>query len=254
MTDRLHNKIAIVTGAGQGIGEATARRFVAEGAWVACIDRNAEPLSRVCADLFDAEAFTLDVTDTSALHRCLDDVLKSHGRIDILVNNAAISPYHPAWEYPLEDWRRTLAVNLEAYFTAAQHVSHAMREKRSGRIINISSTQALASEPLVSAYAASKGGILALTRTLAVELAPYEILVNAIAPGCIHTPMSIIDGVDETQSEVFQEWYVKKRKIPMGRPGQPAEIASAALFLASDECQYITGHTLVVDGGLTITF
>jgi NAD(P)-dependent dehydrogenase (short-subunit alcohol dehydrogenase family) len=123
-----------------------------------------------------------------------------------------------------------------------------------GRIVNISSTQSIAVEPKVSAYAASKGGINALTRSLAVELAEHNIVVNAIAPGCIHTPMSIIDGVDETKSDYFQEWYVKQRKIPLARPGKADEIASAALFLASDECSYITGHILVVDGGLTITF
>lgn len=254
MAERLKDRIALVTGAAQGIGEAIARRFASEGAWVGCIDCKAELLSKVCADLRAGEAFAVDVTDGPALRRCIDAVAGKHGRIDILVNNAAISPYYPAWEYPLEEWRRTMAVNLEAYFTAAQHVSRIMMQNRSGRIVNIASTQAIASEPLLSAYAASKGGILALTRNLAVELAPFEILVNAIAPGCIHTPMSIINGVDETQTDTFREWYVEKRKIPLGRPGKAEEIASAALFLASDECQYITGHTLVADGGLTITF
>jgi NAD(P)-dependent dehydrogenase (short-subunit alcohol dehydrogenase family) len=129
-----------------------------------------------------------------------------------------------------------------------------MIHQGSGRIVNIASTQAMATEPHLAAYTSSKGGLLALTRAMAVELAPHGVLVNAVAPGCIHTPMSIINGVDETQTEEFQAWYVQRRKIPLGRPGEPEEVARAVLFLASDECQYITGQTLVVDGGLTVTF
>jgi 3-oxoacyl-[acyl-carrier protein] reductase len=147
-----------------------------------------------------------------------------------------------------------MSVNIEAAFVAAQLVSPGMIAARRGRIVNIASTQAIASEPLVGAYAAAKGAMLAMTRTLAVELAPYDVLVNAVAPGCIHTPMSIINGVDETTAPMFQEWYVRQRKIPLGRPGRPEEVAGAVLFLASDDCGYVTGSTLVVDGGLTITF
>jgi NAD(P)-dependent dehydrogenase (short-subunit alcohol dehydrogenase family) len=106
----------------------------------------------------------------------------------------------------------------------------------------------------VGAYVASKGAIMSYTRSLAVELAPSGVLVNAIAPGCIHTPMSIIDGVDETETDFFKQWYVGMRKIPLARAGEPEEIARAALFLASEDCSYMTGHTMVVDGGLTITF
>ena len=171
-----------------------------------------------------------------------------------MVNNAAISYYTPLVETSLEEWRQTLAINLEAYFVLSKLVARSMIPHRFGRIVNIASTQAIACEPLVGAYAASKGGVLALTRSLAVELAPHEILVNAVAPGCIHTPMSIVNGVDETQSELFQEWYVRRRKIPLGRPGEPHEVAGLVLFLASEDCQYMTGQMLVIDGGLTITF
>jgi len=136
----------------------------------------------------------------------------------------------------------------------AKLVTPSMIKKRYGRIVNVSSTQAIASEPTVGAYAASKGGITAWTRTLAVDLSEYGIIVNAVAPGCIHTPMSIIDGVDEVESDYFQEWYVKKRKIPLARAGEPEEVAKAILFLSGEDCTYVTGHTLVVDGGLTITF
>jgi NAD(P)-dependent dehydrogenase (short-subunit alcohol dehydrogenase family) len=129
-----------------------------------------------------------------------------------------------------------------------------MIPRKSGRIVNVASTQAIASEARVSSYAASKGGLLALTRSLAVELAPYDVLVNSVTCGCIHTPMCIIDGVDETETEAFKQWYVGRRKIPLGRPGRPDEVAGAVLFLASDDCQYLTGQAIIVDGGLTITF
>jgi len=121
-----------------------------------------------------------------------------------------------------------------------------------GRIVNIASTQAIATEATVGAYAASKGAIISFTKSLAVELAPFGINANAIAPGCIHTPMSIVNGVDETTTEYFQTWYVGKRKIPLARAGRPEEIARVALFLASDDASYVTGHTLVADGDLTI--
>lgn len=251
---RLEGRVTIVTGAGQGIGEAILRRFVMEGATVIGIDRNPDTLTTVCSTAPTAVPWAIDVTDYSALERCFADTIERFGRIDALVNNAAISHYVPMVEIPLDQWRRTLAVNLEAYFVAAQLAARQMVKQGGGRIVNVASTQAIACEPLVGAYATSKGGVLALTRSLGVELAPHNILVNAITPGCIHTPMSVIDGVDETQTDLFKEWYVGRRKIPLGRPGEPHEIAGAVLFLVSDDCQYMTGQMLVVDGGLTITF
>jgi NAD(P)-dependent dehydrogenase (short-subunit alcohol dehydrogenase family) len=123
-----------------------------------------------------------------------------------------------------------------------------------GRIISVTSVQGFVSSGLCGAYNAAKGGIIALTKSMAVELAPYNILVNAVAPGFMLTPMSIIDGVDETQSPEFLEWYVGKRKIPMARTGYPEDDAGAVVFLASEYCRYMTGQVLVVDGGLTSTF
>jgi 3-oxoacyl-[acyl-carrier protein] reductase len=254
MMGRLEGRVTIVTGAGQGIGEAIAHRFANEGAAVVGIDRNADTLKAVCATLPKAVAYPIDVTDHQALERCFAQTVERFGHIDALVNNAAVSYYVPLVETTLDRWRETLAVNLEAYFVTAQLAARQMIKQGSGRIINVASTQAIACEPLVGAYTASKGGVLALTRSLGVELAPHNILVNAIVPGCIHTPMSVINGVDETQTDLFKEWYVGRRKIPLGRPGEPHEIAGAVLFLASDDCQYMTGQMLVVDGGLTITF
>jgi NAD(P)-dependent dehydrogenase (short-subunit alcohol dehydrogenase family) len=254
---RLSERVALVTGAAQGIGSAILAEFVREGATVAAIDRK-QNVEHVCREASgnhgQAIPYVFDITDHEAYARCVDEVAKQHGRIDILVNNAAISFYGDIFEDSLKQWRETQRVNLEAVYWGCKLVAPYMARQQWGRMINISSTQAIATEGRVGAYAAAKGGIISFTKSLAVELAPCGILANAIAPGCIHTPMSVIDGVDETQTELFKEWYVKRRKIPLARPGEPYEIARVAVFLASEDCSYITGQTIVVDGGLTITF
>lgn len=254
MADRLAGRVALVTGAGQGIGEAIARRFAAEGAQVAGIDRNAETLEQLASTTPAFTPLAVDVTDHVALSRCVEATVTSHGRIDILVNNAGFGYSVPFLQSTLEEWRRTQAVNLEAQYVLCKLVVPHMIRAGYGRIVNISSTQSLAVDPASSAYGASKGGVNAFTRSLAVELAPYGIIANTLAPGAIRTPMSIVDGVNELETEMFREWYVRRRKIPLGRPGEANEIGAAVLFLASEECSYVTGHTLVVDGGLTITF
>jgi NAD(P)-dependent dehydrogenase (short-subunit alcohol dehydrogenase family) len=194
-----------------------------------------------------------DITDQDAYRKCVQEVAGETGKIDILVNNAAISFYADILHDTLEEWRKTHAVNLEAIYWGCKLVAPYMVNQRWGRIISMASTQAMAPQGEVGAYSATKGGIISFTKSLAVELAPYGVLANAIAPGCIHTPLSIVKGADETKTESFQEWYVKNRKIPLARPGEPEEVARVAVFLASDDCSYITGQTIVVDGGLTIT-
>jgi NAD(P)-dependent dehydrogenase (short-subunit alcohol dehydrogenase family) len=153
-----------------------------------------------------------------------------------------------------EDWRKLLAVNLDAVFFLSQAVGQQMVYQGGGRIVNVASIMAYLTAPDTVHYNAAKAGVVQITRTLAVELAPSNVLVNALAPGFIRTPMSIVRGVDETETEFFLTFYVQHRRIPLARPGHPSEVASAALFLASDDCQYITGHVLVVDGGLSVTF
>ena len=246
----LAGRVAIVTGAGSGIGRATAERFLAEGAVVAALDLAPGSLETHPNLLL----FAIDVTDETALSACVGEVVRRFQKIDILVNNAGISTYERLMESSPENWRRTMQVNLEAMYLLSRLVVPHMTRHGYGRIVNISSTQAFAAEATVGAYAASKGAINAWSRALAVDLAPSGILVNVVAPGCIHTGMSVVQGVDETATEEFQEWYVRRRKIPLARPGAAEEVANCVYFLAGDQCTYLTGQTMVVDGGLTATF
>jgi NAD(P)-dependent dehydrogenase (short-subunit alcohol dehydrogenase family) len=247
---KFKDKIVLVTGASSGIGQATAKCFIEQGATVFGFGRNKSGLDAVDG-LFPCPG---DITNHTELENYIKQIIDNHGSIDVLVNNAGFSYYRRHAESSLEEWRMTMAVNLEGYYVMAKLVVPSMIKKGYGRIVNVSSVQAIASDPTVAAYAASKGGINAWTRALAVDLAEYGILVNVVSPGCIRTAMSVINGIDETTTRYFQEWYVKQRKIPLARAGQPEEVAKAILFLSSDDCSYITGQTLVVDGGLTITF
>ncbi len=250
----LEGRIAVVTGASSGIGRAAARKLANQGATVVAIARRASRLEELQKEIPTIRAAPADVADHDALARIIDDAAREFQKIDILVNCAGFSYYERLADSTLEHWRTTQAVNVEAMYALTRLVVPLMVNQRYGRIVNVSSVQAIAAEPTVGAYAASKGAIDAWSRSLAVDLAEYGILVNVVSPGCIHTEMSVIDGIDETKTDVFQEWYVKRRRIPLARPGSSEEVAHAIAFLCGDQCTYITGHTLVVDGGLTITF
>jgi NAD(P)-dependent dehydrogenase (short-subunit alcohol dehydrogenase family) len=256
--DLLKDRVALVTGAGQGLGAAVAREFAAEGAAVALVEINSASVTAVEAEIRSnggrAQAYPLDITDYAAYQRAMDDVVARWGKLDILVNNAAIAFYATILDDTLEDWRKQIAVNLEAVYMGSKMAAPIMVRQGGGRIISVTSVQGFVSSGMCGAYNAAKGGIIALTKSMAVELAPYHILVNAVAPGFMLTPMSIVDGVDETTTPGFQDWYVAQRKIPMARTGYPEDDAGAAVFLASEYCRYMTGQVLVVDGGLTSTF
>jgi len=246
------DRVAIVTGAASGIGKATAIELSRRGLIVIAIDRDAQLLNEL--ENPSILTFPADVTDTNQLEKIVSQVADQFGRIDVLVNNAGYSFYERHAESTLEHWRQTMAINIEAMYVLAKLVALHMIKNHYGRIVNVSSTQSLQAEGNVGAYAASKGAINAWSRALAVDLAEYNILVNVVAPGVIQTGMSVIDGIDETQTELFRQWYVQQRKIPLARAGKPEEVAKAIAFLCSEECTYITGQTLIVDGGLTITF
>jgi NAD(P)-dependent dehydrogenase (short-subunit alcohol dehydrogenase family) len=255
----LADQVCIVSGAGQGLGRAIVLEMSAEGAKVALLERNAETVGKVAAEIAcqggHAEPYVLDVTDYDAYGNVVADVLQKFGRIDTLVNNAAINPLPKTiLDDKLDDWRQTIAINLEAVYMGSKLVAPHMVKRKHGRIIHIASIQGFASSGEVGSYNAAKGGIIALTKSMAVELGPYNILVNAVAPGFMSTPMSIVNGVNETETPDFLEWYVKKGKIPLRRTGHPEDVSGTVVFLASRYCRYMTGQLLVVDGGLMSTF
>ncbi len=254
----LNDQVAIITGAGQGLGAAIAREFAAEGAAVALLELNAETAEAVQREIAEAggeaRAYPLDITDYEAYARVVEDVQGWKNRIDVLVNNAAIALYGTILTDTLENWRRTIAVNLEAVYMGSKLVAPHMVARNYGRIISIASIQGFASSGDVGAYNAAKGGIIAYTKSMAVELGRYNILVNAVAPGFMRTPMSFVDGVDETTTPDFIEWYVERGKIPLRRTGLPEDVSGTVVFLASSYCRYMTGQLLVVDGGLMSTF
>jgi NAD(P)-dependent dehydrogenase (short-subunit alcohol dehydrogenase family) len=255
----LSDQVCMITGAGQGLGRAVALEMAKEGARVILLERNPETIETVAAEISSdggsAEPYQLDVTNYDAYGTIIADVIRKHGKIDVLVNNAAINP--PAktiLEDNLEDWRRTIQINLEAVYMGSKLVAPQMAKQKDGRIISIASIQGFASSGTVGSYNAAKGGIIAFTKSMAVELGPYNILVNAVAPGFMSTPMSIINGVNETETPEFIEWYVDKAKIPLRRTGYPEDVSGTVIFLASPYCRYMTGQLLVVDGGLMSTF
>jgi len=255
----LTGQVCMVSGAGQGLGRAIALEMSGEGASVMLLERNPTTLAEVAAEIAvaggTARAFQLDVTDYDAYGKAVEAVIKEFKRIDVLVNNAAINP--PALTIlndTLENWRRTITINLESVFMGSRLVAPHMAQQKSGRIIHIASIQGFASSGEVGSYNAAKGAIIALTKSMAVELGPHNILVNSVAPGFMSTPMSVINGVNETETPEFIEWYVTKGKIPLRRTGYPEDVSGTVIFLASKYCRYMTGQLLVVDGGLMSTF
>ncbi|HZO50859.1 MAG TPA: SDR family NAD(P)-dependent oxidoreductase [Gaiellaceae bacterium] len=245
----LAGRRALVTGAANGIGRAIAERFAAEGATVAAADLEEVP------DLGSSVlALRWDLSRTERLGGLVQEAEGLVGPLDVLVNNAGIFEPAPALELTLESYRRVLAVNLDAPVFLAAAAARGMIERGYGRIVNISSIHGRFGEEQALAYDVAKGGLDQATRTLAIELGRHGVLVNAIAPGFVQTRMSVVEGVDELQSEWFSEVYLRYGKLPLRRYAQPAEVAEHAAWLASERNTYVTGHVLTVDGGLTVTF
>lgn len=250
-------KVALVTGAASGIGRATAVALAREGAAVLIADVQREQGEAVAAAISTdggrADFVLADVTRDAM--PMVAAALESFGRLDILVNNAGV--FYPAdfLTVSFSEWMRAVEVMYHGAFHCSQAAAREMvRGGAGGRIVNISSVNAFLGAPQSSHYNSAKGAVDQLTRCLAVELAPHGILVNGVAPGFVETPMAIVDGISEHETPEFQAFYVQRRRIPLARPAQPEEIAEAVVFLASTRCTYITGHTIVVDGGLTVTF
>jgi 3-oxoacyl-[acyl-carrier protein] reductase len=242
----LTGKVALVTGASQGIGRATALALLGAGARVALCARNAEKLAAIEAEVTavgaEALAVPMDVADAEQVKAGFKRAIEHFGRLDILVNNAAVTRDGLAVRMKLDDWDAVLRTNLTGAHLCSQQALAVMMRQRSGRIINVASVVAETGNAGQSNYVAAKAGLIGLTRALAVEVASRNITVNAVAPGFIVSPMT--DPLSDTVKQALLE------RIPLGRMGTDAEIAAAIVFLASDEAAYITGAVLDVNGGL----
>lgn len=245
----LAGKTALVTGGGTGIGLAISRAFAAAGAKVLVAGRRTDVLAEACKDIPGAIPVAMDVADRGALPELVKALEAQHGGIDILVNNAGINMKKPALEVTDEEFDRVVQTNLNGLFSLTREVGKGMASRGRGSILNITSMAAMYGIPKVPAYTAAKTGVLGLTQTLAVELAPMGIRVNAIAPGFIYSEMTAkaLDADPERKGKALG-------RTPMQRMGQSAEVASAAVFLCSDAASYINGVNLPVDGGNNIGF
>jgi len=232
---RLNGKVALVTGAASGLGQACAERFVQEGAVV------------IGLDLKGAE-IEVDVRDEAGVEAAIAGVASTHGRLDIVANAAGVAGGGPVHRLDGDEWDRVLGVNLKGTFLVCKHALGVMTAQRSGSIINFASVEGIEGTEGGSAYNASKGGVVLLTKNMAIDYGRFGIRVNCICPGFIDTPMfrSVMDNPGMAS---FRDDYRKHHKL--GRFGKPSEIAGAAFFLASDDSSFVTGHALVVDGGFT---
>jgi NAD(P)-dependent dehydrogenase (short-subunit alcohol dehydrogenase family) len=244
---RLQGKVALVTGAASGIGAATAKRFAREGALVVVNDAKAEGVEAVAAELRAAGAKAVvavgDVSKKADCERMVGEAVRTFGRLDILINNAGINRDAMAAKMTEEQWDAVLAVNLKGTFLCAQAALPGMRERAWGRVVNTSSIGSLGNIGQAN-YAASKAGVIGLTKTLALEYARHGVTVNAVAPGPVMTAM--LAGVpDPIKEKIIAQ-------VPVGRIAAPDEIASVHVFLASDEAAFITGQVIFVDGGMSV--
>ncbi len=248
MEKAFENRVVLISGAGRGIGKAIAQAFAAEGAIVAANDItpvNLDPtVAEIQASGGRAKAYVFDIAKRMPCFAMVEQVLKDYGRIDILINNAAVEPHAPLLEMDEWDWQRTLDVNLSGAFYLTQACGRAMRNQAGGCIVNIASIAGRAfGLKNRAAYVASKMGLIGLTRAAALELAPYQIRVNAVCPGVIETEMTAALRADQA---MMQSWLAS---IPQGRLGKPEDVVGLVLFLCSPSAAYLNGQAINVDGG-----
>ena len=257
MPARLEERVAIITGAGAGIGAAIARAFCSEGARVVVADLDTGNAERTATDIgANAVAMALDVTKEDQVCAVVADTRRRFGRIDILVNNAGIMRKAYVKDMSEDLWDAVVDVNLKATFLCSKAVLPAMIEAKRGRIINIASIAGKVGEPTASAYSAAKFGVIGFTRSLALEVAQYDILVNAICPGPIPTALGQQGWRDGAQIEGVELDRIMARvgsRSPLRRLGTVEQVAQMALFIASDDCEFTTGSAFNVDGGIVMT-
>ena len=243
---RLDGRTTIITGAASGIGKASAQLFASEGANVLAVDRPGTPLAEIHAEHSGISVLEQDVTDDDAPGNIVDTAIEQYGRLDILFNNAGISRRAIVGEQTEEDWNLTLSVNLTAQFRLATEAVPHLKESPAGRIVNTASVMARMTDYGLAAYSASKAGVAGMTRALALDLGKFGITANYIEPGAIQTGMTQAAFQDDDIAAIWA------KKAALRRLGEPIDIARAALFLASDDAGFVSGHGLTVDGGLTL--